>query len=370
MSRPAPYRVLMTADTVGGVWTFAMELCAALATHGVEVTLFTMGRPPDEAQRAQARAWPNVRLVSTGYRLEWMQDCQSDVVESGKALLQLARELRPDIVHVNGYYHAALPFDAPVLLTAHSCVASWWHACRRDPIPIEWWRYLNWISAGLRTADMLTAPTHSFLNEFQTLHGKAKVARAIWNGRDSSGFHPGPKKNMVLAAGRLWDEAKNIGLLCRIAADLKAPLVVAGDDVSPDGKTVNVSDAEFLGLLEHRALAARMGNAAVFASPARYEPFGLTILEAALSGCALVLSDIPSLRELWDGVATFVPAEDGKGWVDGLNALLEQPSLAAKGAQARERAQQYSAAKMADSYFHTYQELLAKRTPALVEAAA
>ncbi len=31
--------------------------------------------------------------------------------------------------------------------------------------------------------------------------------------------------------------------------------------------------------------------------PARYEPFGLSVLEAALSGCALVLGDIPSLRE-------------------------------------------------------------------------
>ena len=39
---------------------------------------------------------------------------------------------------------------------------------------------------------------------------------------------------------------------------------------------------------------------------ARYEPFGLAVLEAAQAGMRLVLSDIPSFRELWDGAATFV----------------------------------------------------------------
>ena len=36
-------------------------------------------------------------------------------------------------------------------------------------------------------------------------------------------------------------------------------------------------------------------RAGIYALPAVYEPFGLSVLEAALSGCALVLGDIPSL---------------------------------------------------------------------------
>jgi glycosyltransferase involved in cell wall biosynthesis len=365
--------MLMTADTVGGVWTFAIELCAALAKHNVEVTLFTMGRPPDDAQDAELQAQRNVRLVSTAYRLEWMQDCQGDVVDSGKALLQLAREVRPDVVHINGYYHAALPFDAPVLLTAHSCVASWWRACRRDALPIEWWRYLNWISDGVRAADMLTAPTHAFLKEFQALHGRARAGRAIWNGRDSAFFEAGPKKSIVLAAGRLWDEAKNIGLLCRIAKDLAAPVLVAGEEASPDGNSAALSGVEVLGRLNRTEMSARLCEAAVFASPARYEPFGLSVLEAALSGCALVLSDIPSFRELWEGAATFVQADEEDGWRDALNTLVEHPRLAAaKGAQARERAQRYSAKQMGDNYFRAYEAVQAAPAlaPALVEAAA
>ena len=49
-----------------------------------------------------------------------------------------------------------------------------------------------------------------------------------------------------------------------------------------------------------------IARAAIYALPAHYEPFGLSILEAAMSGCALVLGDIPSLREIWGDAAVFV----------------------------------------------------------------
>ena len=52
--------------------------------------------------------------------------------------------------------------------------------------------------------------------------------------------------------------------------------------------------------------------AAIYALPARYEPFRLEVLEAAAPGCALVLGDIASLRELWDGAALFVAPDDDR----------------------------------------------------------
>src|SRR5947199_312178 len=63
----------------------------------------------------------------------------------------------------------------------------------------------------------------------------------------------------------------------------------------------------------HRAcVESAQHRAAIFASPALYEPFGLTVLEAAAAGCALVLSDIPSFRELWSGAAVFVDPADSE----------------------------------------------------------
>jgi hypothetical protein len=45
-------RVLMTTDTIGGVWTFALELTAALQAYDIEVILAALGGEPSAAQRA------------------------------------------------------------------------------------------------------------------------------------------------------------------------------------------------------------------------------------------------------------------------------------------------------------------------------
>ncbi len=79
--------------------------------------------------------------------------------------------------------------------------------------------------------------------------------------------------------------------------------------------------AVFLGELSPAALAKKLAQAAIYAAPARYEPFGLGILEAALAGCALVLSDLPSLRENWSGAALFLPPGDQAAWREVLNGL-------------------------------------------------
>ena len=43
-------RILLTADTVGGVWTYAQELAAGLVRRGVEVTLVSFGEMPAPSQ--------------------------------------------------------------------------------------------------------------------------------------------------------------------------------------------------------------------------------------------------------------------------------------------------------------------------------
>lgn len=374
--RRAPRHVLMTADTLGGVWTFAMDLCAGLAKHDVQVTLVSMGRLPDRAQTAEAARLPNLTFVPTAYRVEWMDECRAEVLASGDFLLRIAQDLRPDLVHANGYYHAALPFQAPVLLAAHSCVPSWWRACKQEPLSAQWQQYCTWVSDAVRAADLLVAPTRAYLEQFQELHGRAREARVIWNGRGPAGFSPAPKQNKVLAAGRIWDQAKNIEALCRAAEGSDICLEIAGETISPDGRRLGMDAAHFLGRLDPVALAQMMAQAGIYAAPARYEPFGLAVLEAALSGCALVLSDIPSFRELWGGAATFVAADDIAGWREALQRLSRDPGMAAaEGQKARARALRYTTERMSDSYMDAYQKLLpsargTQQTDSVIGAAA
>jgi glycosyltransferase involved in cell wall biosynthesis len=68
-----------------------------------------------------------------------------------------------------------------------------------------------------------------------------------------------------------------------------------------------------------------MERAAIYVLPARYEPFGLSALEAALSGCALVLGDLPSLREIWGETAVFIPPDDSEALHSAVSALIGSP---------------------------------------------
>jgi glycosyltransferase involved in cell wall biosynthesis len=105
-----------------------------------------------------------------------------------------------------------------------------------------------------------------------------------------------------------------------------------------------------------------MAEAAVFAAPARYEPFGLAVLEAAASGCALVLGDVPTLRELWDGTARFVSRNEPGDTLAG--ALLDLTGDEAErerlGAAARERARAFTRGRMVEGYLAAYADLLAR----------
>ena len=130
---PEPQRILMTADTVGGVWTYALELIRALPQ--IEFALATMGAPISPAQRAEAAELANVTLFPSTYALEWMNEPWQDVDDAGDWLLGIARDFRPDVVHLNGYAHAALDWPAPVIVVAHSCVLSWWSAVKNCAAP-------------------------------------------------------------------------------------------------------------------------------------------------------------------------------------------------------------------------------------------
>lgn len=349
----------MTADSIGGVWTYALQLASELGRRDVEVTLVVMGGKPRPDQAAEAAALQNVTLVGTDFRLEWMSNPEADLQLSGELLLELEAEQRPDIVHLNGYSHAALPFGAPVLVAAHSDVSSWWRACRGTSVPPEWSAYSARIASGIAAADLVVSPTAAYFADLVAHHGAPYAHRIIPNGRDPAGFAATEKRAVVLAAGRLWDEGKNITSLCRAAEGLSWPVLIAGESASPEGGELTpAANVVRLGRLSSADVAARMAEAAVFAAPARYEPFGLAILEAALSGCALVLGDIPTLRELWDEAAVFVAPNDFEALRDTLESLLFDPDRAATlGQRSRRRAGRYSAVRMGEAYWEAYLSL-------------
>lgn len=353
-------KVLLTTDTVGGVWTYTLELSRALAGHDVEIALAAMGGPLSASQRADASRLTNVTVFESGYKLEWMQDPWDDVRRAGDWLLDIDRQFSPDLVHLNGYAHGALPWQAPVVVVAHSCVLSWWRAVKGTGAPPSWNRYREEVTRGLRAADAVVAPSRAMLEAARHHYGPFRQSRVIYNARSPESFKPPRMKELfVLAAGRLWDEAKNLSALTAVAAQLPWPVYVAGDDTHPDGGRAGTENVRMLGKLSLDELATWFSRAAIYALPARYEPFGLTVLEAALSGCALVLGDIPSLREIWQDAATYVASDNSDALASAIRLLAADPmKRAAMSAKAQARAADFSPDRMAREYLNLYYELL------------
>ena len=347
-----PKKILMTADPVGGVWTYAVDLLRALGKEGVEVVLATMGRPLRDDQQTAVATLPNVRLHTSEFALEWMDNPWQDVDRAAEWLLDLEAKTKPDVIHLNGYAHAACPWRAPVLVVAHSCVLSWWRAVRGTRKPNEWNEYRRRVSAGLEAANFVVAPTRAMLATLGDNYGSLPRTGVIPNGRDSNGFRVGRKERFVFSAGRFWDESKNLVALEKAAGQITWPVRVAGSEEGGNGLVK-------LGRLSASAVAEELSRAAIFCLPARYEPFGLAALEAALSGCALVLGDIPSLHEVWDDAALFVDPNDPKALALTLQNLIDRPEMQASLARrAQRQAKHYSIKTMAERYLCLYRGLV------------
>lgn len=346
-------RVLLTCDTVGGVWTFALELAQGLAASGIDVLLASLGGMPSSEQRAAASRIRPVRLVSSDFKLEWMQDPWNDVAASGRWLAELAREYSPDLVHLNSFGHGDVAFDCPVVLTAHSCVLSWWEAVKGTPVPPEWRRYRAAVASALHSSAAVTAPSRFMATALKKHYSFDETKlQVIYNGRIPGRFRNGAKEPFVFTAGRLWDEAKNVRSLVDIAPSLSWPVYFAGEG--------HVDGGRALGRLPGEEMANWYARAAIYAAPAIYEPFGFSILEAGLSGCALVLGDIPSLREIWNEAAVFVKPGDRESLRMEIQRLIDHETQRIEAARrSYERAHVFTAPRTTRSYLELYRTVAA-----------
>ncbi len=362
-------RVLMTADAIGGVWTYALDLAGALGAAGAVVRIATLGPGPRADQRAEVRR-RGLDVVETGFALDWLAQGPEAVRAAAAGVALLARRFGADVAHLNApALVAAARFPCPTVVVNHSCLATWWARVHGTPLPPRY----AWCSAltgeGLAAADVAVVPTHAFGTLVEAAHGLARAPRAVHNGRDLPAVTaPAKVIDEVFTAGRLWDEGKNVAALDRAAGRLPYPARAAGETTKPGGGVTRFTALDVVGVWSGERMRRHLAAQPVFVAPTRYEPFGLAILEAAQAGCALVLNDIASLRELWDGAALFVDADDEADLAEAIAHVFTEPDARrALGAAARTRAATYSVGAMAAGMASAYRACLV-RTPAAVGA--
>jgi glycosyltransferase involved in cell wall biosynthesis len=368
---PGPTRLFMTTDAVGGVWTYALDLAAGLGLRGFEVVLAVLGPAPSLAQRAEAGRVAGLKLIETHLPLDWTAANEDQVRAAGFWLADLAHGEGAELIHLNSPALAAgRAFKAPVVGACHSCLGTWWDAVRGGDPPYDFrWR-IRLLSEGYAACDALVAPSRAFAEATRRRYGV--LPRVVRNGRGPVAVEPAASRRRVaITAGRLWDEGKGLETLEAAARIASTPIEAAGPVDGPLGQRVAFEATTALGRLGAEALAGRLAESLVFVSPSLYEPFGLSVLEAAAAGCALVLSDIPTFRELWEGAALFVPPRDAPALAAAIDRLAADDAARTRlAAAARTRARTYGIDPMAEGTAALYRQVLARSRAATTEAVA
>ena len=327
-SRPIG-RLLMTTDLPSGAWDATLTLARGLAAAGLRITLAVPGPSPDPEQRAEALAIAGLQLEERPGRLEWMADSLEDVALLGEWLLALAARDDVELVHTHLYGVAALPFAVPVVLQA-------------APLPLQHRAMPALVQRGLEHAALVVRSGDGPPGSLQIPHGIELDDAAPADARD----------DLIVTAGMLWHPGHGIDLLDAVAPQIGTRLAAIGSLQGPDRPARQLRHIAPLGSLGRAARRQRYRTATLFALPA---DDSFAALEAAASGCALVLANVPSLRVQWDKAACFVPPGNATAWRDALNRLAADSARRADLAMAaRIRARRRSAAALVASWLDAY----------------
>ena len=364
--------VLITSDTLNGNWTYTRELVSGLITRGLQVTLVSFGEIPLPEQTAWMERLYGLTYHPTAFRLDWMEEGKHDFSDASDYLCSLVKDTKPDVFHANHPCYGSLPIAVPRVVVAHGDLITWWKAVHgREPKDTAWLRwYRETICEGLRAASAVVAPSEWLLNSMRSSYAAGVRELVIHHGRNPIFFNPYvTKEDSVLAIGRLLDPAKQVSLLTlRTHA---VPVCIVEDH--PQNNNVPVrADVRFQdgnanvalkGAQSEAQLRILYSKASIFAGTARYDPAGGSILEAALSRCALVLNDIPSLRELWGNAAVYFRTNDADSLAETVRMLSEDLQLRRNYAsRAFQRAREcFNANRMTDNYIQLYRSMAARK---------
>jgi glycosyltransferase involved in cell wall biosynthesis len=350
------FRVLMTIDAVGGVWRYAMDLALAMQANGIATVFAGLGSRPSKAQAAEAQRLGELVWLDTP--LEWMCSSPAPLDVLPEQLAALATRYEIDLLHLNAPSQAyRLSLGLPVVVVSHSCVVTWWQTMRSSPLPAEW----HWLKArtheGLINAHAVVAPSRSHADVLGLCYGPLDHLSVVHN----AVYPTTPaqtKDDFVFAAARWWDEGKNGAVLDAAAKGICWPVRMAGAVDGPERQRFSFKHASHCGHLSSVEMRSYLRRAGVVVSPSLYEPFGLVALEAAHVGSALLLSDIPTYREIWADAAEYFDPRSQWDLTEKLNRLAARPNLRAEmGKRAAKRADEYRPRKQAHTMAQLYRSL-------------
>lgn len=334
---------VLHTDERGGILTLASMVEAGLVAHGCRVETQILFRSPDR---------------------------------SGAGKLADAFRMAVSLLH--GRYDALIAYQ-----TTASILVGLFGWIKRCPVrlvhqtadPGTTAGYLRLIdkiagSIGLYTANVVN--TRFTLNLFSSYpaayrrrivlneHGIAMLPACQERQATRAQFAIPQSARVILNVGRLVDQKNQAVIVKALRAIPDCVFVIAGHGDGTDKLmtlAVNEGVAGRLHLLGARNLAdiANLYVASdVFVFPSHWETFGLAAAEAAISGIAMIVSDIAVFREVLaadPSPVVFVQKDDVGAWAMAIeNCLDHPPGAEQRKVFARQIAERYSVPRMIDRY--------------------
>jgi glycosyltransferase involved in cell wall biosynthesis len=338
---------------IGGSERHLLTLLPALAERGIETMLVGLDDP----------AWNPIDFYS-GLNVPVVRIRSARDLDP-LLLVRLARTLRADVVHTH-LVHADVYGGLAAALRGTRLVST---KHNDDPFRTGPFRF---VERGLiRLADRVVAITESLrrftvervgapADKVETIHYGLDGLPEPWGENTLDVVPPGTR--IVLAVARLTPQ-KGIDIAVRALAALPDDVVLVVLGEGPErarleqlALTLGVDRRLFL---QGRVpdVTAWLERATVLVHPARWEGFGLSVLEAMLAGLPVVASNVSSLPELVVDAETgyLVKPDDPAALARSVVQALEMPSLGAAG---RERARhEFSVERMAGRTAELYARL-------------
>lgn len=216
----------------------------------------------------------------------------------------------------------------------------------------------------------------SSLADFVERHNAVRPDTVLygWPSGPEPPSRPAGSVRRLLAVGRL-EAQKGYDVLIEAVAQLRASGADVRLDIAGEGRQRALLQASIYrhGLRDHVALLGQrsdvpelMAQADAFVHTARWEGFGLVLLEAMAAGLPVVTTAVGAIPEVVAGheTALLVPPDDAPAFAAAVRALVDDPDRARRLARAgHERLRtQFSPALMARRTSAVYERALARRT--------
>ncbi len=326
-------------DLVGDMLTqcFQTQLASDVAATMLRPAMRPrLSRMPFLGRQRTTRNWDRLWNRFVDYP-RWLRQNQKDV----------------EVFHLVDHSYAQLIPALPQKRTVVTCHDLDTFRClldpERDPRP-AWFRSMTRrILVGFRQAGHVIAVSNATRDELlrYALAPPERIS-VIPNGvHPSCKLSPDPADDAIAAtlmpgsdSGAPWllnvgstAPRKRLDVLLRVFAEIRreipeARLVRVGGFTEAQMKLIqelNLQDAVVnLPFLERPVLAAAYRRATLLVHTAEAEGFGLPLIEAMACGCPVAASDLPVLREVGGGAASYCPVGQVSAWKRTILELLQE----------------------------------------------